>query len=75
MISAPDSYRGETVKALVALHEEAKATVSPDDIIGWARATMANYKVPRSVVFVDNLPRGESNKISWRLLQDVEWQS
>jgi fatty-acyl-CoA synthase len=75
VISAPDSYRGETVKALVALHEEAKATVSADDIIGWARATMANYKVPRSVVFVDNLPRGESNKISWRLLQDVEWQS
>jgi fatty-acyl-CoA synthase len=75
VISAPDSYRGETVKALVVLHEEAKAIVSPDDIIGWARATMASYKTPRSVVFVDNLPRGESNKISWRQLQDLEWQS
>jgi fatty-acyl-CoA synthase len=75
VISAPDSYRGETVKALVALHEEAKATVSPDDIIGWTRAAMASYKAPRSVVLVDSLPRGESNKISWRQLQDLEWQS
>jgi len=32
---------------------------------------MASYKSSRSVVFVDSLPRSESNKINWRLLQDV----
>jgi fatty-acyl-CoA synthase len=35
---------------------------------------MASYKASRSVVFVDSLPRSESNKINWRLLQDAEWK-
>jgi fatty-acyl-CoA synthase len=74
IISSPDSYRGETVKALVAVHEAAKSTVSPDDILSWSRDRMASYKAPRSVVLVDSLPRTESNKISWRLLQDAEWK-
>ena len=73
VISAPDSYRGETVKALVTMHEDARSTTSPDDILSWARERMASYKAPRSVAFVDSLPRSESNKISWRLLQDAEW--
>lgn len=73
VISSPDSYCGETVKALVAVHEAARSTISPDDILSWSRARMASYKAPRSVVFVDSLPRSESNKISWRLLQDAEW--
>lgn len=74
IISTPDSYRGEAVKALVVLHA-GNAEVTPDDIVAWARDNMANYKAPRSVVLVDSLPRSESNKISWRLLQDVEWKS
>jgi fatty-acyl-CoA synthase len=75
IISTPDSYRGEAVKALVVLHDAAKATTSPDDLVAWARDNMANYKAPRSVVLVHSLPRSESNKISWRLLQDAEWTS
>jgi fatty-acyl-CoA synthase len=74
VISAPDSYRGETVKVLVTLHDAAKARTSSDDILGWASGMMASYKTPRSVVFVDGLPRTESNKINWRLLQDAEWK-
>jgi fatty-acyl-CoA synthase len=73
IVSAPDNYRGETVKALVVLDEAARTTTSPDDIIGWARDAMASYKAPRAVVFVDQLPRTASNKINWRLLQDAEW--
>jgi fatty-acyl-CoA synthase len=73
IISTPDAYRGEGVKALVVLHASEKAT-TPDDIIAWARANMAAYKAPRAVVFVDSLPRSESNKISWRLLQEAEWK-
>jgi fatty-acyl-CoA synthase len=73
VISSPDSYRGETVKALVAVHQAARSTISPDDILSWSRDRMASYKVPRSVVLVDSLPRSESNKVSWRLLQDAEW--
>jgi fatty-acyl-CoA synthase len=73
IISSPDPYRGETVKVLVALHDAAKTGVSADDILSWARGRMASYKVPRALVFVDRLPRSESNKISWKLLQDAEW--
>ncbi|QDP25246.1 long-chain-fatty-acid--CoA ligase [Bradyrhizobium cosmicum] len=73
IISAPDSYRGETVKALVVLDEAARASTSPDDVVSWARGAMASYKAPRAVVFVDELPRTASNKINWRLLQDAEW--
>jgi fatty-acyl-CoA synthase len=68
-----DGYRGETVKALVVLADAARATTSEDDIVGWARGAMASYKAPRAVVFVEALPRTASNKINWRLLQDVEW--
>jgi fatty-acyl-CoA synthase len=74
IISSPDGYRGETVKALVVLHD-AHGAVTPDEIAAWAKGTMATYKAPRTVVFVDHLPRNESNKISWRLLQDAEWTS
>ena len=74
VISSPDAYRGETVKVLVAVHEAAKSTIRPEDILSWLRGRMASYKAPRSVVLVDSLPRTESNKINWRLLQDAEWK-
>jgi fatty-acyl-CoA synthase len=56
------------------VHEAARSTVSPEDILSWSRDRMASYKAPRSIAFVDRLPRSESNKISWRLLQDAEWK-
>lgn len=73
IVSAPDAYRGETVKALVVLDEAARAGISPGDLVSWARGAMASYKAPRSVVFVDALPRTASNKVDWRRLQDAEW--
>ena len=72
VISAPDGYRGETVKAVVVLRAEARATARPEDLIEWARAHMAAYKVPRLVEFVDALPKSGSGKVMWRLLQEQE---
>jgi len=74
VISTPDPYRGESVKALVVLSDDAGAATTPDDIAAWAKSVMASYKAPRIVVLVDSLPRTESNKISWRLLQEAEWK-
>jgi fatty-acyl-CoA synthase len=73
IVSAPDSYRGETVKALVRLRADCRGQISAEDIISFARTLMANYKVPRIVEFVDELPRSGSNKIDWRRLQEKEW--
>ncbi|MBN8493813.1 MAG: long-chain fatty acid--CoA ligase [Burkholderiales bacterium] len=74
IISAKDEYRGETVKAVVVLRAEAKATTQPEDIIAWAREHMAAYKVPKIVQFVDALPKSGSGKVMWRLLQEQDAQ-
>ncbi len=71
IVSAPDAYRGETVKALVVRRPGMELTA--EEIIAWARETMAAYKVPRLVDFVAALPRTASNKLDWRSLQDAEW--
>jgi len=72
VIGAPDSYRGETVMAQIVLRDDFREPIEPADIIGWARAHMASYKVPRRVLFVRQLPRTASNKIDWRRLQNGE---
>ena len=37
--------------------------VEPDAIIEWARAEMANYKVPRAIEFLDELPLNATGKV------------
>lgn len=72
VIAAPDSYRGETVKALIVLRPAARGTITADQIIDWARPRIAAYKVPRVVEFRDDLPMTPSMKIDWRRLQEAE---
>ncbi|MDF3882920.1 long-chain fatty acid--CoA ligase [Cupriavidus basilensis] len=71
IIGTHDAYRGETVKALVVLKSTAKGT-TPEEIIDWARKSMAAYKYPRVVEFVDALPRSSTGKVMWRQLQELE---
>jgi fatty-acyl-CoA synthase len=72
VIAAKDTYRGETVKALVVLRAEARGKTTEQEIVDWAREHMAAYKVPRIVEFVDALPKSGSGKVMWRLLQERE---
>ena len=72
IIATRDAYRGESVKAVVVLRAEARGRTTAEDIIAWAREHMAAYKVPRSVEFVDALPKSGSGKVMWRLLQEQE---
>ncbi|OYU86692.1 MAG: hypothetical protein CFE45_24960 [Burkholderiales bacterium PBB5] len=72
VIATRDAYRGESVKAVIVLRTEARATARPEHIIEWAREHMAAYKVPREVEFVDALPKSGSGKVMWRLLQEKE---
>jgi fatty-acyl-CoA synthase len=71
IVSAPDAYRGETVKAFVVRRPGMELTA--EELIAWSREAMAAYKVPRLVDFVAALPRTASNKLDWRSLQDAEW--
>ena len=72
IISTKDAYRGESVKAVVVLRSTHKGQVSEQDIIEWCRDTMAVYKVPRVVEFLEVLPKSGSGKVMWRALQEAE---
>ena len=71
IIATQDAYRGESVKAVVVLRKTHLNTTS-QEIIDWCRDNMAIYKTPRSVQFVDALPKSGSGKVMWRALQEAE---
>ena len=71
IIATHDAYRGESVKAVVVLRATHKATTE-QDIMDWCRDNMAVYKMPRTVQFVDTLPKSGSGKVMWRALQEAE---
>ncbi len=61
VIGVPDARLGEVSAAFVVL--DPGPPVEPADVIAWARDEMANYKVPRSVVFLDELPVNATGKV------------
>ena len=72
IISTVDTYRGESVKAVVVLRAAFKDKVSEDEIIAWCKDNMAAYKYPRVVQFMDALPKSGAGKVMWRALQEAE---
>ena len=71
VIGVPDDTWGEAVKAVVALRPG--APVDPDDIIAFARTRIAGFKAPKTIDFVEALPRNASGKILRRELRDPYW--
>jgi HIP---CoA ligase len=61
VIGIPDERLGEVGKAFIVLRQGAQADAG--EIVAWARNAMANYKVPRQIVFVDALPRNAGGKV------------
>ena len=72
VIGVPDDKWGEAVKAVVVCAPD--ADLSEDQIIAYARTQIAGYKIPRSVDFIDELPRNPSGKILKRELRKPYWQ-
>ncbi|APW37877.1 long-chain fatty acid--CoA ligase [Rhodoferax koreense] len=72
IIATQDSYRGESVKAVVVLRAAYRGQVTEADLIAWCRENMSVYKVPRQVQFVEALPKSGSGKVMWRTLQEAE---
>jgi long-chain acyl-CoA synthetase len=71
VIGVPDAEMGEQVKAVVQLrHGVVASDELADEIIGYVRDRIAHYKAPRSVDFVDELPRLATGKLAKRLLID-----
>jgi long-chain acyl-CoA synthetase len=71
VIGVPNDEFGEEVKAVVKPHPGAE--VSADELIGFAGERLAGYKRPRSVDFVDELPRDLAGKLQKRKLRDRYW--
>lgn len=61
VIGVPDERLGEVARAYVIVRPGTE--ISESDIISWSRERIANFKVPRSVVFVDSFPRTASGKV------------
>ncbi|MDQ2804490.1 MAG: long-chain-fatty-acid--CoA ligase [Pseudomonadota bacterium] len=71
VIGIPDERWGEAVKAFVVLRPGAAATA--EDIIAHARERIAGYKLPKSIDFVESLPRNPTGKLLRRKLRAPYW--
>jgi long-chain acyl-CoA synthetase len=69
VFGVPDERDGESLKAVVEL----RAGVSPDDLRLHVAAVLADYKVPKHVEIVDELPRHPNGKVMKRLLREQAW--
>jgi long-chain acyl-CoA synthetase len=71
VIGVPDDKWGEAVKAIVV--KKPGADVTPEQLIAFARERIAHYKAPRTIDFVDTLPRTPTGKILKRELRKPFW--
>ncbi|MCW2889298.1 MAG: HIP---CoA ligase [Streptosporangiaceae bacterium] len=68
VIGVPDERMGEVGAAYIVAR--AGHSLDPDEIISWSRETMANYKVPRQVEIVSELPLNAAGKVLKNVLRD-----
>lgn len=68
VIGVPDSYRGETVKAVIVF--KAGKSITEQEMIHYCRGNMAAYKVPSTVEFRTQLPKTSVGKILRRELRE-----
>ncbi len=72
VFGVPDDKWGEAVKAAVVLKPGNSLTA--ETLLAFARERLGGYKCPKSVDFVESLPRNPSGKILKRLLREPYWK-
>jgi len=73
VIGVPDPKWGEAIKAVVSLNPGKSAT--EQELIGFCKDNIASYKKPKSVDFIDELPKSNYGKILKRELREAYWQN
>ncbi|MBB3178149.1 long-chain fatty acid--CoA ligase [Variovorax sp. Sphag1AA] len=72
VVGVPDDHWGETVKAVVVLRDGAEADTS--QIMDFCRGRLADFKRPRSVDFVPQLPKNANGKLSRKDVREHYWR-
>ena len=72
VIGIPDDVWTEAVCAHIVLKKGEMAT--EEEIVQFCKASLASYKKPRKVVFVDELPRSPGGKVLKRLIRGQYWK-
>jgi acyl-CoA synthetase (AMP-forming)/AMP-acid ligase II len=72
VIGVPHDQWGETVKAIVVLREGQTAT--EEEIMEFCRDKLGGYKRPRSVDFINSLPRNPTGKVLKKDLREPYWE-
>jgi fatty-acyl-CoA synthase len=61
VVGVPDERWGEVGRAVVVLKDD--ATAQPEEILGFLDGRLARYKIPKSVVLAETLPRNAAGKL------------
>jgi long-chain acyl-CoA synthetase len=72
VIGIPDPYWVEKVHAVIELRKGATAT--PEEIMKFSKKYLAGYKTPKSVEFIDALPKNAAGKILKKELRQKYWE-
>ena len=72
VVSVPDPKWGESIKAVVVL--KPGAAVTGEELIDFCRNAMAPFKAPKSVDFLDELPKSAVGKILRRVIREPYWR-
>lgn len=72
IVAVPDERWGEAPKAIVVLKNDAAATEA--ELIEFCRENLAHFKCPRSVDFIDALPRTATGKVRKTVLREAYWK-
>src|SRR4030043_2169403 len=72
VVGVPDEKWGEAVKGVVVLKPGQKGTA--EEIIRFCKYHIAHYKAPKSIAFIEALPRTASGKIQKKGLRDQYWE-
>ena len=74
VIGVPDAEMGEAVKAVVQLADGVAASeTTAAELLAYTRERIAHYKCPKSIDFIDEMPRLPTGKLYKRLLKDRYW--
>jgi acyl-CoA synthetase (AMP-forming)/AMP-acid ligase II len=72
VVAVPDEKWGEVPKAVISV--KAGQTATEEEIIAHCAKHLGGFKLPKSVEFLDSLPKGGTGKIQKRVLREKYWE-